>query len=393
MAIAVDDFEIGDNVHVDALGMIGRVAEIDGGRVALKFAESDCIFWSPRELLRKAEWPSVSSSNSVQEVSECSMREVRSSEYETEQAPALVPELERTSIAFDKDILKWQNQTKEINKKVIDEENDLTDMEKIISANESGIELLTQQSIILAAHLRKIEPAFESIGKVKSFIEQIKSENTDLQSSLVDAGERIEKLKSSKQQFELQNSELQKKAAFTTEKWKTRLNQRRYDIDEGLNQVCESISILNIDTARLTKDFNHEIKKQEEDIKNLAVVKDCIREHLQEKEEIKEKVKILREGTSSKIENITFLEKAIAMLARSKAFKFVPTVNTIEEFLSQLENSGADTVVTEKNQDAQTLGRMISALCDQNSALKQELSQATSKLLKVMVESSTSNDL
>jgi len=91
-------------------------------------------------------------------------------------------------------------------------------MEKIIIANESGIELLTQQSIILAAHLRKIEPAFDSIGEVKSCIEEIKTENANIRSSLAEAGERIEKLKSSKQQFELQNSELQKKAAVTTEK-------------------------------------------------------------------------------------------------------------------------------------------------------------------------------
>jgi len=47
MAIIVDedrDFEVGDNVHVDALKMSGTVTEIDGRRVALKFAESDCIF-------------------------------------------------------------------------------------------------------------------------------------------------------------------------------------------------------------------------------------------------------------------------------------------------------------------------------------------------------------
>jgi len=91
-------------------------------------------------------------------------------------------------------------------------------LEKIISANESGIELLTQQSIILAAHLRKIEPRFDSIGKVKRSIEEIKTENANIRSSLVEAGERIEKLKSDKQQFELQNSELQKKVKVTTDK-------------------------------------------------------------------------------------------------------------------------------------------------------------------------------
>lgn len=156
-----------------------------------------------------------------------------------------------------------------------------------------------------------------------------------------------------------------------------------------MNQVCEEIRQFNSDSSRLTKDLDHERKKQEEEIKKLAVVKDCIREQLQIREGIQEKVKVLRKGMSSKIENIMFLEKAIAMLARSKAFKFAPTVDIIEEFLSKLENKCADSVVPKKNEDIKTLGRMISALCDQNSALKQELSQATSKLLKVMVESST----
>lgn len=118
---------------------------------------------------------------------------------------------------LDNDILDLQNKTEEVNKNIIHEEKNLTDTEKMISVNESGIALLTQQSIILAAHLRKIEPKFESIGKAKSGIEEIKSENANIRSSLVDARKRIEKLKSTKQGFELHNSELRKKAAFTVE--------------------------------------------------------------------------------------------------------------------------------------------------------------------------------
>ena len=175
----------------------------------------------------------------------------------------MVPELEKTSISFDKDILKLQNQTEKINKNVINEEKKLSDLEKIISANESGIELLTQQSIILAAHLRKIEPRFDSIGKVKSCIEESRFENANIQSSLVEAGERIEKIKSGKKQIELQNSELQKKMAIITEKVNTRLVKRRYDIEEELNQIGETISLFNGDTGLVTKDLHREREKQE----------------------------------------------------------------------------------------------------------------------------------
>lgn len=160
----------------------------------------------------------MSSSNTKEEISECSTRDVPGSEYETLQTPALIPELERTSRNLDNDILEWQKQTEKINKNIIDEEKHLTDTEKIVNANETGIELLTQQSIILAAHLRKIEPKFESIGEVKRSIGEIKSENANIQTMLVDLGERTEKLKSTKQEFELHNSELQKKATFTIEK-------------------------------------------------------------------------------------------------------------------------------------------------------------------------------
>jgi len=45
-------------------------------------------------------------------------------------------------------------------------EEKLNDMEKKIKADESGIELLTQQSIILASELSKLEPEFKSIRKV-----------------------------------------------------------------------------------------------------------------------------------------------------------------------------------------------------------------------------------
>jgi len=220
MAIIFDDnldFEVGDYVYVDALEKGGIVAEIDKGRVALKFPETECIFWSPCELLRKADNPSLSSTNATEEISECSTRDVRDSKYEPEQTPALIPELERTSMILDKDILELQSKTEEVNKNIINEEKNLTDNEKMISVNEYGIALLTQQSIILAAHLRKIEPKFESIGKVKSCIEEMKIENANIRSSLVDARERIEKLKNTKQGLELHNSELEKKATFTVE--------------------------------------------------------------------------------------------------------------------------------------------------------------------------------
>jgi len=159
----------------------------------------------------------------------------------------------------------------------------------------------------------------------------------------------------------------------------------------GVNQICESIRQLNDDSSRLTNDLVDERKKQAEQIDNLQTAKDRTHLQLQDNEGMKETLKILKEETSALTEKITFLEKSIAMLARGKAFKFVPTINIIEEFLSKLENPDVDRVPIEETMDSRSLGRMISDLCTLNSALKQELSQATSKLLKVMVESSTSN--
>jgi len=78
----------------------------------------------------------------------------------------LIPELERSSIALDRDILKWQSSAEKINEQVTHVEEKLNDMEKKIKADESGIELLTKQSIILASELSKIEPEFKSIRKV-----------------------------------------------------------------------------------------------------------------------------------------------------------------------------------------------------------------------------------
>jgi len=129
---------------------------------------------------------------------------------------------------------------------------------------------------------------------------------------------------------------------------------------------------------------------KEQKINNLQAAKDLTNLQLLEKEGVKENLKILNEETSALIEKITFLEKAIAMLARSKAFKFVPTINIIEEFLSTLEKPQAERFTYEEGMDYRSLGRIISDLCSQNNALKRELSEATSKLLKVMVESSTS---
>jgi len=163
------------------------------------------------------------------------------------------------------------------------------------------------------------------------------------------------------------------------------------DTEEGVNHICESIRQLNDVNCRLTKDLDHETMAKEQKINNLQAAKDLTNLQLLEKEGVKENLKILNEETSALIEKITFLEKAIAMLARGRAFKFVPTINIIEEFLSDLEKPQAERFTYEESMDSRSLGRIISDLCSQNNALKLELSEATSKLLKVMVESSTSD--
>jgi len=141
----------------------------------------------------------------------------------------------------------------------------------------------------------------------------------------------------------------------------------------------------------LTKDLDDETKKKEQKMSNLQAAKDIAHLQLLEKERVKEKLKILNEETSALIEKIKFLEKALAMLARGKAFKFVPTINIIEEFLSNLEEPQADRFTSDETMNTGSLERIISDLCTRNNALKLELSEATSKLLKVMVESSTSD--
>jgi len=145
-------------------------------------------------------------------------REVLDREEGTEQGTHLIPELERSSVALDKCILKWQNSAEKVNEHVINVEQKLTDMENMIIADESGIELLTQQSIILASQLRKIEPAFEFIRKVKGSITDVKRENANIRFSLEEAGKKIENMKSSKEHFELHNGELREKASSSVAK-------------------------------------------------------------------------------------------------------------------------------------------------------------------------------
>jgi len=382
------DFEVGDKVRVDALERSGTVAEIDNGRIALKFTESDCIFWSPCELVRRDVNQAKVLSDSGNKKAD-SLTEILNRENGVD-GTDLVPELERSSIALDRDILKWQNLAEKINEQVIIVEEKLNDMEKKIKADESGIELLTQQSIMLASELSKIEPEYRSIRKVWSSIAEVKRENANIRSSLLEAGKKIERMESGKERLELNNEELRVKATLSVKKWKSSLTQRKIDTEEGVNHICESIRLLNVDNSRLTKNLDHETMAKEQKINNLQAAKDLTNLQLLQKEGVKEKLKILNEETSALIEKITFLEKAIAMLARGKAFKFVPTINIIEEFLSNLEKPQPERF-TEEGMDSRSLGRIISDLCSQNNALKLELSEATSKLLKVMVESSTSD--
>jgi len=211
------DFEVGDKVRVDALERSGTVAEIDNGRIALKFTESNCIFWSPCELVRREVNQAEALSDSEDKKPDSLIREVLNLENGHDETD-LVPELERSSIALDRDILKWQNLAGKINEQVINVEEKLNDMEKKIKADESGIELLTQQSIMLASELSKIEPEFKSIQKEWSSIAEVKRENANIRSSLVEAGEKIERMESGKERLELINEELRGKATLSVAK-------------------------------------------------------------------------------------------------------------------------------------------------------------------------------
>jgi len=380
--VETSDVVVGDTVRVDMFGKNGTVVQIENRRIGLKLNESESVFWSPSELVRK--------DNEEAELVECLTAEIGGREAGIGQDTPLVSELERTSIKCDKDILKWHNKTEKINSTVTEDEEKLVEMEKKIKTDESGIELLTQQSITLASKLKKKEPAFESLCKVKSCVADIKSNNVSVQSSISKTGERIEKLESSKLLLEKENGELQQVAVQTTAKWKTRLVQSRHDIEVKLNQVCEGIALFNDGTQRLTEKVEVEHKKQEQEKANLQAAKDRMREVFQENKEIKQTLEILRVERNAANEKITFLKRATAMVARGKAFKFIPTINTIEKFLSNLENADVDTEDVKKAQDPEILERMILDLCTQNNSLKLELSKATTKLLKLMVDTSTS---
>jgi len=165
--------------------------------------------------VRKDDYPN---SNSEEEKAGCLAIEIRDPEERADQASDFIKELESSIAEFDKDIFKYENLTGKINESVKDIDDKITVMEKSIKADESGIEVLTQQSISLAAQLNKIEPEFESIQKAYSCIDDIKIENADIHSILAKVGKRMEKLKSSKELLEQHNRKLQNKAEFSNAK-------------------------------------------------------------------------------------------------------------------------------------------------------------------------------
>lgn len=80
-------------------------------------------------------------------------------------------------------------------------------MERLVKIHESDIVSLTQQSIVIALQLNKVEPSLKSHLMLKSCIRDTENKNENVRSSLDEAGKGIEKLQSRKEQLETQNED------------------------------------------------------------------------------------------------------------------------------------------------------------------------------------------
>jgi len=157
--------------------------------------------------------------------------------------------------------------------------------------------------------------------------------------------------------------------------------------EDEMNDLVEDIVEYEDVAQQLETHVKHLLKTRDSEVKKIKQVHENIKYLLQEKKDIEGK-RVISIAENKKLnQEITTLERDIAMWARGKVFNFVPKISFVHEV--EIEDKEkirpqSDT----KGPNLSSINRMICDLSMQNSSLKKELSRVTSNLLQLMLNDS-----
>lgn len=253
-------------------------------------------------------------------------------------------------------------------------------MERRIVSEEGGIKLLTDLAVSLASQVCKIEPAVDSSHEVKKQITEIRVFCDRLRIRTVEATVTMNELVKEKQKRKLLNLGRVKKTATTVAMLSAQLIRDKYKGQQQLSTISKNIIEFKAVTKRLKNNLQRQLRKRDEEIKNLKSIRECARKFSEEREGAKRNIARLKSARNAATKRVASLEKDISLRARQNVIK-KPIWEQSEEEVFSYEIA--------KITEVRTLEFVISDLCQQNKFLKKNVSETTSRVLNLMVKLST----
>jgi len=292
--------------------------------------------------------------------------------------------LEKVSARLDRSIEKQEFKTRALNKAVVECEKEIARIERRILSEEAGIKLLTELSSSLSSQLCKLEPACDSINEVKNQISQIKHNSEGLRERVVESWRSLDELVKVKHNLKILNFKRRKKTAIILAKSRAHSIRGRFNSQEQLNTLSKSINDCKIRTERLTKKLQLELSKRDQEIRKIKEIKERLGKFYNEREGARRNIVTLKAQRNAAKKKLTSLQKDLISWAERKPLNLpsretsLSTEDKIEPFVNIAHI-----------RDIETLERIICDLSQKNNSLKKDLSEKTSKLLKLMVMHST----